>query len=231
LYNLANYRNSVLDTKSPFDLIIPKDNLEAMTIIDAQKEVKTIRTEIANANTIGNLIDKIGHAQKESIYFKSLKSLMAIPDDVDFSKEGFGKWIEAAFLNADEDNSDFINRFLGINILEFNNWYLFVSNQQKERIKYHTIHSSKGREYSNLILILSDSFQKKKNYYSEYFSSMKTFSDDQRHFLLYVGVTRAINRLDVIFVSSNYPAAKKGFEEVFENVIDLDLVTTGNTKL
>ena len=60
---------------------------------------------------------------------------------------------------------------------------------------------------------------------------MKTFSDDQRHFLLYVGVTRAINRLDVIFVSSNYPAAKKGFEEVFENVIDLDLVTTGNTKL
>lgn len=106
-----------------------------------------------------------------------------------------------------EDNREYINTLFQMDINILDNWYNYISQNYTGDEIYHTIHSTKGLEFDNVLILLQDDFAKKNDYFKEYFKNMneKDLGIDlkKRKNLFYVAYSRAKKNLvifyDVVF--------------------------------
>ena len=120
--------------------------------------------------------------------------------------------------------SDWLSEFNSITLEELKDWYDFLILNTNDRVSNITFHGSKGREFDNVILVITNDFAKKHDYFRTYFENIT--GDDKeiikKRNLLYVAVTRAKQNLFVIYQDDNYELAKDGFEYIFgNNVIEI----------
>jgi len=100
-------------------------------------------------------------------------------------------------------------------------WYNFIINNITDRVQYHTFHETKGLEYENVIIILTNDFSREKKYYHEFFRNCnnKEISKDEKfnikRNLLYVAVTRTKENLKLLYVDPDYDDVKNNFERIF----------------
>ena len=75
--------------------------------------------------------------------------------------------LERLFKNLSDDNVDIANyailKLLEIDIEEYECWRKFILDKQEEKVIYHTYHGTKGREFDNVIIIMENSFGRKKD--------------------------------------------------------------------
>lgn len=114
-----------------------------------------------------------------------------------------------------------IDSIMELDLSTMKKWYNFVTNNISDRVQYHTFHGTKGLEFKNVIIILTNEFNKKKKYYHEFFekyNSKEESKDEQfttKRNLLYVAVTRAKENLKLLYVDPDYDEVKNNFEEIF----------------
>ena len=97
----------------------------------------------------------------------------------------------------DQDNINKIDDFFEMDITVFDNWYNFIKGINDKSIEYHTYHSTKGKEFDNVVIFMSKGFGKNKDYFSNLINHILQDNElddkkiEQARNLFYVAVTRA----------------------------------------
>ena len=137
---------------------------------------------------------------------------------------------ESLFNNVNDEESDnaltIVDKLFDIDFNIYISLYEYLIGKTKNRIRYHTFHSTKGLEYDNVILAITNSFYRKNDYFHSYFKDLSNLENnpdfDYKKNLLYVAVTRAKNSLYTIYVDDRYDDIKTNFESIFGPTIFLD---------
>lgn len=123
-----------------------------------------------------------------------------------------------------QDKIDQVNSFLEMNISVYNNWYNFVNDISNENVEYHTYHSTKGKEFDNVVIFMNQSFGRSRISFSSLFENiLETCEEDDEKTekarnLLYVAVTRATKNLCIVYLDSLLQIQKSNLETIFNNI-------------
>lgn len=123
-----------------------------------------------------------------------------------------------------QDNIDQVNSFLEMNTSVYNNWYNFVNDISNESVEYHTYHSTKGKEFDNVVIFMSHNFGRGRISFSSLFENILEASeeDDEKtekgRNLFYVAVTRATKNLCIVYFDPLSQIQKSNLETVFNNI-------------
>lgn len=134
---------------------------------------------------------------------------------------------------SDEKKTEFkqkISDFLDNDILIFEHWYKYVIDKCDDTTVFHTYHSTKGREFDNVIIFMQAKFGTNKTFFYDLMKVINKKNEEQEigteiekaRNLLYVAVTRATRNLAIVY-SDSIEGAKDNIIEVFggiENELD-----------
>lgn len=124
----------------------------------------------------------------------------------------------------DQDKINKIDDFFEIDMIIFNNWYDFIKNKSDKPIEYHTYHSTKGKEFDNVVIFMSESFGINKEYFSNLFdyilqdSKLDNDKVAQARNLFYVAVTRATKNLCIVYFDSLTGTQLSNLKKIFQKV-------------
>ena len=114
-----------------------------------------------------------------------------------------------------------INNILSISISEVINWYNYILGDDSKLVNYYTFHGTKGLEFENVGVIITNSFNRKCNYYHSFFEQLdicdKTEDFIEKKNLLYVSITRTKKNLRVLYLDSNFDAISSNFNYLFKD--------------
>ena len=100
-----------------------------------------------------------------------------------------------------------VTKFFQLDISVFERWYKFVTDSCEGKVIYHTYHSTKGREFDNVIIFMNSKFGKRDTFFSDLLKVLSqkkenkeigTAIEEARN-LLYVVVTRAVQNLCIVY--------------------------------
>lgn len=114
-------------------------------------------------------------------------------------------------LTEEERNNErlAVELFLQINLETFKHWYAFISDSQAQAdVIYHTYHSTKGREFDNVLIFMTSKFGSNKSFFSDLLHALTsntpatndTATIGAARNLFYVAVTRAVKNLCVVYL-------------------------------
>lgn len=208
------------------------DRLKAMTYLDAANVIKILK-EIkvySKTSTLEDVLKLILKKSSENKYIKKIYENIIPIDKLNW--EHFEIYINQSLIrqNNDEDESleenKKIEELLQIPFKEINCWFEYrKGNYHLNEINYTTMHSSKGTEFNNVILVLDDSFSGRRNYFSYFFENYDKSDKRNLEFiearnLLYVACSRARINLTIIIPSEMYNEHKSVIDNIFSNSSD-----------
>lgn len=157
-------------------------------------EKKTLKEWICAAF---EMIDKKGELYKTSLdeCFSYLNGNYSFDLLIKSLSEEISHHSKVSYQKA-KGNVEFI---FNLPIEEIMNWFDYINNERT----ILTCHSSKGLEFKNVIVFITDEFANKKRYLSEFFDNFDDENYRERRNLLYVSLSRAIQNLAVVFVYGN----------------------------
>ena len=129
----------------------------------------------------------------------------------------------------DEDQNaavENIDNLLNIELSEYEKWHRFILNQQNDKVVYHTYHSTKGREFNNVIIIMENAFGRTRAYFDFFFLNRHTLGElsdndltkiEEVKNLLYVSCSRAIKNLRVLYLD-DVSTFTEGIENIFGEI-------------
>lgn len=192
-------------------------------------------------NTIKKMIDDM-----KGLNGENLKEYLQTFFDLRNSDENIRKVIDSIFIEdigsyddlinyiyntlykSDEeisqDNIDQVNSFLEMNISVYNNWYNFVNDISNESVEYHTYHSTKGKEFDNVVIFMSHNFGRGRISFSSLFENiLETNEEDDEKTekarnLFYVAITRATKNLCIVYFDPLSQIQKSNLETVFNSI-------------
>lgn len=103
------------------------------------------------------------------------------------------------------------------------NWYNNITLQEKDTIQFHTFHGTKGLDFDNVLVIITNEFYRSQSYFRDYFKNLDNLNTDKLieiRNLLYVAITRAKKKLRVVYIDNEYNKIKEQYERIFENTIE-----------
>lgn len=133
------------------------------------------------------------------------------------------KYLNEFLFSSSEEQDDSsiennLKELLNIKIDELKNWYYYVLDDKNQSISYRTLHSTKGLEFDNVLIVLENKFGKNKNYFKSLFENIKDKSSNQEaRNLLYVAITRAKKSITVYYMEPSLET-EKGLEYLFGEV-------------
>ena len=191
-YNLIQLRTAMK--------VVPCDNL--MTFISEMFELSKENKLIAKT-----LIENIG-------------------DTFSFNLETQKKYMLDSLYSGIKDEElqnakDAVRSLLLIDFRVMSRWYEYILRSVSARIQFHTFHGTKGLEYKNVVIVLTNSFNRKTDYFHRYFEGYAdevAYKDADffvKRNLLYVAVTRTKENLNLLYVDPDFDSVKDGFESIF----------------
>lgn len=234
LYNLMNLISKIRCNESIsiyelFEKKIPDNINEEFTINNLKhfiNIINNIKNELANNETLKDLLELIFSlisAEKNQIFSELIHTTIRKRNMYNFKR-----FIEEELCkqeqnnNNDNDCNEIINNLLNTPIKTLLAWYDYIiQNYGNKNIVYQTIHSTKGLEFDNVIIILEDNFGKEKEYFKKLICSYNTLpinteENIKARNLLYVAVTRAkINLLLVYRCDANREIIDNSLRNIF----------------
>lgn len=120
--------------------------------------------------------------------------------------------------------------FLQIDIETFSRWYDFLAgNESHSNVIFHTYHSTKGREFDNVLIFMTAKFGSDHRFFSDLLSAFSANTPAAKDTdkigvarnLFYVAVTRAVRNLCVVYLvndGDDMSAISASLEKVFGDV-------------
>lgn len=215
---LIAFKNKSLNPKSLVYNFIDLKN-KSYTVDD----IKDVINKIKEVN--GDILSDYSKSFFET--FKDHKDIIkhVLKDNFIESFEDFKIKIAMVLFKNDENPN--LDIFLNLKMDELNNWYKYITRDYEDKeVIYQTIHSSKGLQYDNVVIVLEDNFAKDHKYFSRFFENYdcenELDTDNKRKYLkaqnlLYVGFTRAIKNL---FVFYNYDQSNKKLQNNIDRIFN-----------
>ena len=201
LSNEETFVTSIIDTKEIADL-----NIERFRkIVDCLKGIK--------GQHLLDLFQSIESLcqNRNDIYKRILqKNIASEVCSVNSLKRYIKQTLFPDIKNDEEDSNanECIEEMLKLDLNEYINWYKYINRQFSGNVVYHTFHGTKGLEFDNVIIIMGNSFGRKKSFFDIYFSNCnnernisienKKLYNEAKN-LLYVSVTRARKKLKILY--------------------------------
>lgn len=124
----------------------------------------------------------------------------------------------------DQDNINKIDDFFEMDMTVFDNWYNFIKGINDKTIEYHTYHSTKGKEFDNVVIFMSKGFGRDKDYFSNLIdhilqdNKLDDKKIEQARNLFYVVVTRATKNLCVVYLDLLTNIQQSNLEKIFHSI-------------
>lgn len=227
-----------------YKIIELKQNLENLNtpITDILKEEIYKDFSFNNLFDLINLLKSIsGNTLKEyieSLFFEynkepKIKGMKEKVDDLfkDIKVTSYNDLFSFLFEKLERDINDDkkdaakenLNNLLSIDMNEFNKWFDFINEIEKNDLIYHTYHGTKGNEFDNVLIIMENKFRVKDKF-SSYFTNIKNPDLYNEQFintrnLLYVSCSRAIKNLRIFYLDDTSDF-KDSIENIFGNILD-----------
>lgn len=202
-----------------------------LKIFRDQKENKAITFWLKNCFGI-NISDVFQSHNKDSddsafadyIYDNLYEDMYGNSDLINLESENANKIIQ--------DNRNKIQNILNIELIHWQRWIAFINEEHDEDdpVIYHTYHGTKGEEYENVVIIMENSFGKrKKNKFKDYFSSLSsdTVQENKEEMekkelentrnLIYTACSRARKNLWILYLD-DITDIKKEIESLFGTI-------------
>lgn len=223
LYKWMKLYSNIHDSKLTINKYIPTRVYSSLNFY----KINQLREALKNvtSNNLKTFISGIFELAQKDANIKEIVNYN-IGDDYKLNYDRVRSYIFEALYNgiSDEEipeaqvNTDLI---LELDLSIMMKWYNSIINNITERVQYHTFHGTKGLEYKNVIIILTNKFNREKKYYHEFF---KKYNDKEesnntnfiaKRNLLYVAVTRAKENLKLLYIDPEFDAVKDNFEGIF----------------
>lgn len=221
-YQILRLRYLILNDKKPISDYVPDSvygnmNLnEVSKLVDSLKkacECETLRDLVNNYSSLFNKSESAKLVFEKNIsdcFFSSLDHYKSYLFENLFGEIAEDKITEAQVV---------IDSIMSATISEINNWYNYISRIDSKPVNYFTFHGTKGLEFENVGVIITNSFDRKNDYYHSFFKeiSCEQKSEDfmAKKNLLYVSMTRAKKNLRVLYVDSEFDSIADNFKSVF----------------
>ncbi len=227
LYEILKLKNEMKNENSLLKDFYKPSQLKEINKLPL-KEIKKLNDIISNVE-IDNLKDYLEFLFKhktnsESMLFKyAVNNLFENILEVKSIEELKAEIIQNLRL---EDNEEYINTLLEIDIHILDNWYNYISQNYTGDEIYRTIHSTKGLEFDNVLILLQDNFANKKDYFRKYFENInkKDLGIDlkKRKNLFYVACSRAKKNLVIFYdILEENNEARNNLEQNIKNFLEL----------
>lgn len=218
-YKLLEFRKIILNDLSSLTLIFKEKGMN-LSIEDIKNTIILLRQ--INQNTfkeyIQNLLSIYENRDNENIKVL-VENLLDIEE---LSYQGFLNYIKSELFKEDTENED-IEKILSFGWTEYYNWFDFLKRKVKKEVNYHTYHGTKGEEYENVLIIMTNNFgTQNPNKFSNYFKyidgTISVPSDfENTKNLLYVACSRAIKNLRIYYMD-DASSFKGGIENIFDGI-------------
>ena len=237
LYKWIKLHSDIHNEELPISKYIPKEVYNNLNFY----RLNQIRDALKNvpSNNLEEFIIEILNVAHEN---NEVRSIIKgnIGDDFELNIELVKNFMLDSLYSiiSDEDipvAESNIYAILQLDFLVMKRWYDYLMREITSRVQFHTFHGTKGLEYKNVIIVLTNSFNRKRNYYHKYFeeySKEESYSDEEfvlKRNLLYVAVTRTKVNLRLLYVDSDYDSVKDNFENIFGEVVELSVPCTVST--
>jgi len=195
--------------KKNLNLIINKKKIKNISLREYKENVFELNEKIKYITNFIDFLETLFLIDKnENKLFQILYKKYVYFESIDELKNFFiGK------LQISDEKLDELDKFLKYNLNIFLNWYSYIiSNNEKdvlEKVIYHTYHSTKGEEYENVMIVMEDSFGKKrKNAIKNFFIDFENCDEDIKN-LIYVSFSRTKKNLFVYYIEENLKSEEK----------------------
>lgn len=243
VYHLLDFYKKVQDDKTALSEIISLSHSNAET--RSQINITNLRNLTQKLRTItGNTLEEyvlrlFEHYNTGDVLFDECINQI-VSGDIE-SPDQLVSYIQAQLfpdsqglpLPEDELAKDrlAVQSFLQIDIETFYRWHDFlVGNESNSKVIFHTYHSTKGREFDNVLIFMTAKFGSDCCFFSNLLSAFTAntpASNDTAKIgaarnLFYVAVTRAVKNLCVVYLvddEDDISAITTSLEKVFPNVI------------
>ena len=201
LKKLVEFKNNLGDKELLVNKIMDLKNEKNNYNINRVEEILGKCKKISGSNLL-EFIESFFNELNDEIAVRN----HILGDDIE-SLDNFKSKIVSILFENEEPNLELL---LDLSMDELSNWYQYVTNDFNNKdVVYQTLHSTKGLQYDNVAIELSDNFAQDKIYFKRFFKNKDSngssiVEEDLKKFhraqnLLYVGVTRAINNLAVFY--------------------------------
>jgi DNA helicase-2/ATP-dependent DNA helicase PcrA len=228
LYKWIKLHSDIHNEELPICKYIPKevyDNLNFYRLNQIRNTLKNVP-----CNNLEEFIIKILNVAHESNEVRKIIK-RNIGDDFQLNIELIKNVMRDSLYSiiSDEDilvAESNICAILQLDFFVMKCWYDYLMREITSRVQFHTFHGTKGLEYKNVIIVLTNSFNRKRDYYHKYFqecSKEESYSDEEfvlKRNLLYVAVTRTKVNLRLLYVDSGYDSVKDNFENIFGEAVE-----------
>lgn len=179
--------------------------------------------------TIGECITKIANIQGQISGADILKKIFLIDataDKILLNVKNRSYEYFYYFQDSEESSESamaLIDVFFKLEVSQFIKWYEYIFNDFNNKgVNYYTLHSSKGLEFDNVVVVLQDNFAKKKDYCEHFFKNYNTSNMDMQFLevrnLLYVACSRAKINLHVIYISDSQEDVLQNIKSIFGEI-------------
>lgn len=187
--------------------------LPSLELVDSINRIETELKELYLKGLLTSSSDVSEFFNRdENIGLKSF--INSDSDDKEYSRNIYDSLINDELQLIDKEVDFDISVMLNKNINQFDQWYQYIKRQEYDdesaRVIYQTLHSSKGREYDNVVVLLEKGIRSNTNEFHEVLKKVvnEEINDDMIKGektalnLLYVGLSRARKNLCLIYNSS-----------------------------
>ncbi|EKR9385281.1 UvrD-helicase domain-containing protein [Raoultella ornithinolytica] len=197
----------LLKRKSDFSIsdLFNKGSIQKHSLSDILDSIKII--DSLDFKCLDDFANKISETYSK----QNPKVQELIKYNFDILIEGLGsakeKIIDTCRFKDTINTQPLLDRLFNLDIEQFFLWLDFIyQNYSDTMISYLTCHASKGLEFDNVIIFLSDSFNRKEGFFSNLLNSDLNSSLDiqleSARRLLYVSSSRAIKNLKIILFTN-----------------------------
>ncbi|WP_164215313.1 ATP-dependent helicase [Virgibacillus sp. YIM 98842] len=239
LYNIIHFIEKFKSRNTPIIQIY--DDLqfyEEMTFVELQEVIKLLGQ--INGTTLGDYIISISELYNENENIKLRKIIDNTLGIESITYESIYNYLlNSLFPDIKEDKyknaEEAISNLLDIDISSYENWYQYIQKDNpsvKEKINYHTYHSTKGLEFNNVLIIMENNFGTQKdlfNFYFKHYDNEGLENDELIKFekarnLLYVACSRAIKNLRILYLD-DIAEIKDNITEIFGEPLEFSEIT------
>ncbi|MEJ8766060.1 UvrD-helicase domain-containing protein [Oceanobacillus sp. HCA-5259] len=215
-YNIIRFIKNIRSGDTPIVQIYDDMEFYKEMTFDELKFVINLLKQIKGI-TLNDYIQSIIKVYKEN---ENAKLRKIIDDTFGMEKityESFHNYLLVKLFPDIKDDSykeaeESISKLLAIDISSYENWYQYIQKdigKRKDKVNYHTYHSTKGLEFNNVLIIMEKKFGIQQNFFNFYFEHYDNIEDlgkneliefEQAKNLLYVACSRAIKNLRILYL-------------------------------
>lgn len=224
---IIEFKINIQNNKSFVQNLLQSKELRNLSIVRLNRLLSVLHT-LEGKTLLEYLLNIFSLYKSEDKFFKSWFEGIFGEDII--TLEDFKQHIIHILFSVRMDKDDTqskevlltVENFLALDVNVFINWYNYLHEKTEGDLVFHTLHSTKGLEYDNVLIILENNFARDAQYFSKVFLSMekgKTNLNEEGRNLFYVAVTRAKRNLCVLYQSNMTNDEEEIIKKIFGSII------------